>query len=30
MHAEELPPCFKPTLEIVNAINYAIHKAELS
>jgi hypothetical protein len=28
MHAGELPPCFKPTIEMVNAINYAIHKAE--
>ena len=28
MHAGKLPPCFKPTLEMVNAINFAIYKAK--
>ena len=27
MATGKLPPCFKPTLEMVNAINHALHKA---
>lgn len=27
MHSKTLPPCFAPTLEMVNAINHAIAKA---